>query len=476
MQLTAFSSIVNSSLVSHTMNSLRKCNRIGACSLRVTVLLGIALVAGGEAAAQQKPIAASSAGTLVVPGGNRVMVVAGIAASAASARVGGGGSDLRLQADPALALPPGVKGPPFGINDGTPFNNTTNLNPGGATVPAIADKNNVAKIGSALSRAYPDLGFGMGFNNDLKAGQSILYRVAGPVSKLTVANAAPPKLQAQANAGDTAPSKGENPGIFPGAKAFASQVITRANANDPFEVDGVTKSELLRVTNFKNPLLPAAPNVPIVPGFAVGVVHDPVTVQLVNPLQPAGVELSIGGASAPALRLSAPDPGAYAMAFYEIGTGPPGQSQSQSPSLELSFSVAIDYNTQALSANLVNVTAYDAAAFQSEFGFNSQSDFVKYLLGYLTLNPQTHTLTSKSAEIDLFEVMLDSSSPVTVTFDYGTAVSAAAGTAVSSTAVPEPSTLVLGSIALLSAMGYVWALGQRGRGLRRIPPEQGPRR
>jgi hypothetical protein len=291
------------------------------------------------------------------------MMISGVGAVATHARAGG---------TPAAArdLDPG--------GGGLMFSDQTTYGPPGKMIPELNNVN-TRLIGAGLHRAYYLM---PGTNEQLE--RAIIYRVDINLDKT-------------------------------GGQPFD----TSAMANS----DGTTSNSTARLTN--NPLLndkgrATAQVAGINPGYAVGIVVDPSTYQAYPSTDSGSVLVSIGDSVDP-LSLQAEGDGAFASAFFTLGTDRPGDDTL------ISFSIGIDSTTASAEQADISIPI-----FNPDLGWTTRQDFENYLLSFLAFNSTTHTL-SASGGIPLYQANVGpNGDEVTLSFTNGSIAGISA--------VPEPGT------------------------------------
>jgi hypothetical protein len=349
-----------------------------------------------------------------------VNTTSGFGAVANSARAGGNAAGVGADLSPSAT------------EAGKPFDNTVTL-PGmnGAKIQALTPLQ-TTNVGNRLLDAYPQAPpLPPPAPQDAQGvGQSIKYFVDSTTDKVT------PAL----NNGEFVLG-GNSLAVASAGKtdAFADGSMTVApNAKNNKAVD-VNGAAMARVT-YDNPLVPNGANQK---AFAVSFLRDPVTYTLTSPGSSATVVTAIGSTTS-LFSLQATEPGMSATALYDLSTDRDGTL--------VSFNIGIDNTTKTLDQVSFNVDALSPL-----LGFASVGDFERYILSFLTLDPNQELL-SASAGIPLYQVPLGPSSPtVTVSFTAGGIVAAA---------LPVPSSVVPFGLGLLGLLG-ARLVTRRGRQLER---------
>jgi hypothetical protein len=343
---------------------------------------------GRPVLAQTTKIAKSSSPNNIsepLPG---VTTMSGTGATAAFGIGGGNAAGVGATRDPAMG--------------GAPFDDTV---PYGMTTALTRIQTEI--IGQRLLRVYPTLPAGQ----PLAAGESIRYSVSGPTDKVGPAlkQQIPVSIESHAFASTA------------NVSALADGTITSTpNAANKMTAVDISGGAMAVVGN--NPFNPAAGQGP---GFAVGIVKDPITYTLTSPGTTATIYDTIGSASNP-FSLQASLPGSFATGFYDFGTTQTG--------LLASFSIGIDSQTSS-----IGQVDFNVGTINPILGFASNADFEKYFLSYLTFDPSNQSL-SASTGIPLFQVQLSDANPsATLWYTDGSIAGV----------VPEPKSLVLLGLGLV---------------------------
>jgi hypothetical protein len=284
----------------------------------------------------------------------------------------------------------------------------------------IIDKANTMAIGNGEGHAF-------GGPGGLNAGERIHYNRTISDDKVAAA---------KANGGvftmtQTALGGGPPP-LVPFAQATATQTMTAAAGGF---VTGLATAEVKRPAPPPGPPPPGPP--PPIPGFAVGIINDPLMVTGTGTVR---FDLST-------LSLQANQPGDFSDGFIELASSTTG--------VLLSLDIHIDSSTTSLGNVDFNFDAYNPM-----LGFSTPGDFVAHVLDpNFTFDSATHTLRETSP-FTLFSLPISSGDGnVEVTFNYG----AFAG----ETSIPEPHSVGLFLVGLAGLVLARYSSFAGGRAARR---------